>query len=253
MQTNFIKAARVFANMAERCYNENNKGFKNYGGRGIYIDDQWLNNPTNFFQWYEKNYFEKGQVDRIDNDGPYSPNNCRMVSRTENVRNRRNTVSLDAFGQAKPLIEWVEDERCFISYSTLNSRINHGWNVEKAISLPLGEVESKKYVIKNNDIKRRGAHPNDPQYIAFGETKTLIEWFEDSRCSLSDKRVLWSRINLGWPIEDAISKKPGRNAGIEVQGKSILQWSKDPQCQVSYKVLKSRLEKGIELELALQE
>lgn len=81
------KLYHVYAAMKQRCYNENFKQFKDYGGRGIKICDEWLEKDgfLNFFRWcYKNNYKEGLQIDRINNDGNYEPNNCRFVTHSEN-------------------------------------------------------------------------------------------------------------------------------------------------------------------------
>ena len=83
---------RVWIDMRGRCYNKNIKQYKNYGGRGVAICDEWSNNFKMFYDWAIKNGWERGlQIDRIDNDGNYKPLNCRFITQIENVRNSRVT------------------------------------------------------------------------------------------------------------------------------------------------------------------
>lgn len=83
---------KVWKNMRSRCYNPKHKSFKDYGGRGIKVCDEWINNPSVFVNWAISNGYKKGlQLDRINNDGNYEPNNCRFVTPKVNTRNRRNT------------------------------------------------------------------------------------------------------------------------------------------------------------------
>lgn len=75
----------VWSNMKTRCLSDN----KNYGGRGIKICNEWLD-ITNFIKWAEENGWKQGlQIDRIDNDGNYCPENCRFVTSKENINNSR--------------------------------------------------------------------------------------------------------------------------------------------------------------------
>lgn len=79
----------VWNNIKTRCYNPKTWNFKNYGGRGIRVCDEWLNDFKAFYDWAMNNGYEKGlQLDRIDNDGNYEPSNCRFVTAKENCQNR---------------------------------------------------------------------------------------------------------------------------------------------------------------------
>ena len=82
---------RVWRLMKDRCYNQNKDGYDRYGGRGITVCDEWLgeNGFVNFLEWSNNNGYADGlQIDRIDNDGNYSPDNCRWVTNKVNMRNR---------------------------------------------------------------------------------------------------------------------------------------------------------------------
>lgn len=89
---------KVYANMKNRCYNKNSKDYPYYGGRGICICEEWLDNYSAFKEWaYRSGYDEsacKGEctIDRIDVDGDYSPKNCRWVDMATQSRNRRNVI-----------------------------------------------------------------------------------------------------------------------------------------------------------------
>ena len=81
---------RVWKNMMQRVYNSNNKCYDNYGGRGIVVCDRWLsflNFREDMFSTYDPKLF----LDRKDNDGPYSPDNCRWATRKVQNANRRNS------------------------------------------------------------------------------------------------------------------------------------------------------------------
>lgn len=223
----------------ERCYIPTNAAYKNYGARGIDVCVKWVEDPTSFVKWYKERYFDSGQVDRIDVNKGYSPDNCRIVTAKDNSRNKRNTVFLEAWNEKKPISEWAEDKRAGkgVVRDVVYNRIQYGWNPEDCISVDVSEIP--------------GQSSFAPMITAFGESKTLHEWFIDPRCRVS-KKLLWSRIDAGWYAEKAITTEPAKNAGRRYEGKSVLQWSKDPRCEVSYKVLNTRLKKDIPLDTALK-
>lgn len=90
---------KVFANMKNRCYNENSRDYAYYGARGIKVCDAWLNNYATFKEWAYANGYddsaEYGQctIDRIDVNGNYEPGNCRWVSMSIQSKNRRNVIN----------------------------------------------------------------------------------------------------------------------------------------------------------------
>jgi len=72
-----------------RCYSEKDRLYARYGGRGIKVWDKWLDNPAEFVSWCQNNGWVKGlDIDREDNNGDYTPDNCRFVTRLVNNHNR---------------------------------------------------------------------------------------------------------------------------------------------------------------------
>jgi len=124
----------VWASMRGRCNNENASGYKYYGGRGIYVCEEWSDFPA-FRGWaLGAGYAEGLEIDRNDVNGPYSPDNCRWVSEYDQQRNKRSTRFLVAFGERKCLTDWASDSRSVVCLTTLSSRLKKGWDIEAAIT-----------------------------------------------------------------------------------------------------------------------
>lgn len=93
----------------QRCLNPRCRAYINYGARGITVCGEWMDFEP-FLAWALGHGWEKGlDLDRIDNDRGYSPENCHFVKRRENVNNRRRTVTITVNGTERPLTEWAED------------------------------------------------------------------------------------------------------------------------------------------------
>jgi hypothetical protein len=79
----------VYKCMKERCTSPKHTAYPRYGGRGVTICSEWVNDFQAFAKWARANGFQHGlDIDRINNDGNYEPNNCRFITRAENNKNR---------------------------------------------------------------------------------------------------------------------------------------------------------------------
>lgn len=117
------KVFKTWCKMRARCQNASDKSFKDYGGRGIEVCDRWRNSFENFFADMGHPPTPNHTIERKDNDGPYSPDNCRWATLYEQHLNTRRTVRIAYNGATKCLAEW---SRIFgINYATLQYRITH--------------------------------------------------------------------------------------------------------------------------------
>ena len=82
------KLYQVWKDMKQRCLNSKNRAYKYYGGKGITICPEWANDYITFRDWAIQNgYSEELEIDRINFDDNYEPNNCRFITSMENLRN----------------------------------------------------------------------------------------------------------------------------------------------------------------------
>lgn len=134
----------IWQSMIQRCTNPNNTHYRDYGGRGIMVCREWKK--------FHAFYADMGvpptpdaELDRQDNDGDYCKSNCKWSTRTQQLRNRRDTVYVHYRGVSVPLISLAESHgitytrnEIGLTYGTVKARIMlHGWDIEKALNTPL--------------------------------------------------------------------------------------------------------------------
>lgn len=127
---------KIRSGIIQRTTNPKNPDFPDYGGRGIAVCDEWLHSFTAFSDWAVSNgYRDDLTIDRIDNNGNYSPENCRWITRKEQASNRRSNHILEYHGERETIEEWCK--RTGLKRATLTSRLKRGWSIERAIETPL--------------------------------------------------------------------------------------------------------------------
>jgi len=131
----------VWANIKQRCLNKKQPKYNDYGGRGIKICKEWENSFECFYNWCLNNSWGKGlEIDRVNNNGDYEPNNCRFVSRSINMNNTRANTIIEYNNEIKTLAEWAE--KLNIPYGRLAQRINK-------LKMPI------ELAFSNEKVKRR--------------------------------------------------------------------------------------------------
>lgn len=101
----------IYRGIYRRCMNLKCSNYKNYGGRGIKICNEWLdekNGVKNFYEWAINNGYKYDlTIDRIDNNGDYCPENCRWVTMKKQQQNRRNNIIIEYNNKKQCLSEWL--------------------------------------------------------------------------------------------------------------------------------------------------
>ena len=133
----------IYHNMKNRCNNSKNYRYKNYGGRGIRVCDEWQNNFLSFYEWSVKNgYNDNLTLDRIDVNGNYEPNNCRWISLEEQFYNKTDNIYYVVNEKRKCLSELCKEYN--MPYHTVRKRLERGKNIIEALTTPINVKKRNK-------------------------------------------------------------------------------------------------------------
>ncbi len=112
----------IYCKMKSRCNTTTNQNYKNYGGRGIKVCNEWLEDYLNFKNWALNNgYTDELTIDRINVNGDYEPSNCRWTTMDVQANNKRNNLYITHNGETKTLAEWCRYYN--INYDTVRERM----------------------------------------------------------------------------------------------------------------------------------
>lgn len=169
--------------MIRRCHDPKMKGFPRYGGRGISVCQRWRDDFLNFVADMGDPPSLAHQIDRIDNDGNYEPQNCHWATPLEQAAHTRKTKLLNGAHAA----EWAR--RTGIKQPTLAARLRGGDSLEEAITKPVAKTGSRY------------------QLTFQGRTGTMADWARWLGMSLP--KLSW-RFKMGWSLERALTVQDGR-------------------------------------------
>lgn len=129
----------IWRAIKKRCYNPKHKQYKDYGGRGITVCDEWRDSFEAFYRDMGPRPTSRHCIDRRDNNKGYSKENCRWSTYLEQANNRSDNLSYEFEGEWKTLAEWCRELN--ISYQKMYKNLNKGMSFEDAANC----------VIKDND------------------------------------------------------------------------------------------------------
>lgn len=132
-----IPEYQSWGHLKRRCLNPTDAAYDHYGGRGITVCERWQG-PDGFANFYADmgpRPSPKHSIDRIDNNGPYSPENCRWATSSEQGRNTRGNRFLTFEDRTQCLQDWSDE--IGIDSSILSTRLRRGWPVEDALTRPV--------------------------------------------------------------------------------------------------------------------
>ncbi|MEM9927268.1 MAG: hypothetical protein AAF915_26585 [Cyanobacteria bacterium P01_D01_bin.50] len=122
----------AWRNMKERCSSSWKPNFHRYGGRGIKVCKRWLESFDAFYQDMGKRPSPKHSIERIDNDGDYSPENCKWATPKEQCRNKSNNRYITYQDKTLTITEW--SRKTGWSTATINNRIKRGLPLEQVLT-----------------------------------------------------------------------------------------------------------------------
>lgn len=155
---------RIWANMISRCYCPTASHFSHYGARGITVCERWLNSFKAFYEDMGPRPTPQHTLERLDNDGPYSPENCVWATKRAQAQNRRSNIYLTFDGKTMCVSEWARVLGTGVQ--TLFNRLRHGWPVEKALSTrPAAQLSGKLTAEMVKEIRSR---------VASGESRRTV-------------------------------------------------------------------------------
>lgn len=139
------RSYQLFNWMKQRCYNKNNISYKDYGGRGITICDEWLKNPQLFYDWTIDRYKEGLEIDRKDNDKGYSPDNCHFITRKENGWNKRLIIKSNTSGYKN--VHFRKSRSAWESYIEIDGKVIY---FGTSSTPEIAAIKRDKFIIENN-------------------------------------------------------------------------------------------------------
>ena len=131
------RIANIYGLMVARCTNPNNPAYADYGGRGINVCVEWLGEHglEKFNEWsVSHGYSPELEIDRIDNNKGYSPDNCRWTTKKIQCRNRRSNVYITYKGRTQSLADWCDE--LGLEYNMIYLRYRRGMETERMFTQP---------------------------------------------------------------------------------------------------------------------
>lgn len=137
---------KIWIGIKKRCYNQNYKAYKNYGGRGISVCDEWKNSYISFRDWSLNNgYDDELSIDRINVNGNYEPSNCRWTTNEIQARNTRLLMSTNKSGYRG--VSWAKDRSKWKVQIVVNTKRIYIGQFDTAIE---GAIAYNNYITENN-------------------------------------------------------------------------------------------------------
>ena len=132
---------RTWERMKQRCRNPASIDYPRYGGRGIAICDAWRYFPAFLADMGTR--LDGCSLDRIDNNGPYAPGNCRWATTRQQANNRRTNHTVIVNGKPMTLAEACAHADHGLTTRIVRSRVDSGWDIDAALRTPKANTGPK--------------------------------------------------------------------------------------------------------------
>lgn len=183
---------KIWCGIKKRCNNSNFVFYKNYGGRGIKVAQEWNDSFLSFYNYIGQKP-ENTEIDRIDNDKGYEPGNVRWVTKEVNMKNRRKKVTLIYKGKETSIEEYCKAEN--LKYTTAWNRIKTRTHLIDGISKTISAENNRKRKLTTQQVSEIMTLTERTDVLSerYGVAKSLIIAIRNG----TSNRV--KRIKLGLP------------------------------------------------------
>jgi len=250
----------IWANIKSRCAGDHHR----YGGRGISMAPEWVDNFPAFLAYVGPRPSEKHSIDRINYDGNYEPGNVRWATDEEQANNKSSNHLLTKDGITKNLTQWSNE--LGLSQQAIRNRINEGWPEEKVL-VPVNTTRIAPRWEKHGESF-------SPEYEAWHammmnhRSEICQEWVDSAEAFLNyvpdrpsanhvfvriDKKAPYGPGNVQWITRKEKQRSLPQNVWIEMDGerRTVAEWAE--RAGMDQKRLRQRLRQGWELRDALVE
>lgn len=224
---------KVWEGIRERCHNPNSKDYPRYGGRGITVCPQWLSSFSTFLADMGHRPSAQHSIERRENDGPYSPGNCKWATRAEQSRNRRTNHFVEVNGVRMCVTDAAIAHG--MSPDVVHARLGKGWPLERALSEPVGSYAQS--------ILR---------FVELDGTRLSVAAV--ARAAGLPPGVVARRLDRGWPPSRALTtpvERKRRDAFVQRDGRRVRAFEVAVLVGMPLRTLARRLKQGWDAERAL--
>lgn len=177
----------IWKTLIHRCHNPNYPRYKFYGGKGVYVCNEWRNSFEVFYEWAMVHNYSKGmEINRLDQTRNYMPENCEWMPKGFSAGNTCNNIMVTIGNKTLSLAAWSRDEECEVEYNTIRARYHKG-------------VRGIALIKKEKSVK-------DYPYTYKKKKQTLLEWSNELQIPINVLRARYLRGDRGEKLFRKVEK-----------------------------------------------